>query len=320
MAYLHQHTGKWGSSYDPRFPCFWKAGTVHAILKNRVYMGHMVGCKQTIKSFKNKKLQNNPEEEWIIVENTHEGIVSEEDFWHVQGLIAIKRLPNVCSMENIFVGKLQCADCGKRLGYQSTRGTGKTGSFICNSYRRNTKSCTTHHTRYDALYDMIFRDIRYKAESAQEFTDNFDEYLRQLATDKTDVREDNHRRDLDKAKMRCDELDTIIKRLFEQNALGVIPDDRFNALFGEYSTEQKALQIRIDELKLRLNRQKSDTENAKQFFDLIRKYTNIEKLTTQIISDLIDYVVVYERVKGEDGRRQKVVINYRFGGMTEITT
>jgi len=104
--------------------------------------------------------------------------------------------------------------------------------------------------------------------------------LRQLASDKTDVREDNHRRELEKAKARSGELDTIIKRLFEQNALGVIPDDRFNALFGEYGTEQKGLQIRIDELKVRLNRQKSDTENAKQFFDLIRKYTNIEKLTT----------------------------------------
>jgi DNA invertase Pin-like site-specific DNA recombinase len=320
MAYLHQHTGKWGSSYDERFPCFWKAVTVHAILKNRVYMGHMVGCKQTIKSFKNKKLQNNPEEDWIIVENTHEGIVSEDDFWHVQELISIKRPPNLRTKENIFVGKLQCPDCDKRLGYQSSRGSDKAGTFVCNSYRRNTKACSSHRIMYESLHDMVCRDIRHKAEMAKSLADDFDEYLQQLAESKTDVQENNFRRELDKAKTRVSELETIIKRLFEQNALGIMPDDRFASMFGDYNAEQKALLTKIDELKARLGKQKSDSENAKQFFLMLQKYTDFDRLTTQMISDLIDCIVVHERVKTDEGIRQRVVINYRFGGMTEIAT
>jgi hypothetical protein len=319
MAYLHQRTGKWGNSYDNNFPTFWRAYTIYAILKNRVYLGHMVGCKQSIKSFKNRKLQNNPEEDWIIVENTHPPLVSEKVFWHVQELLSIKKPSYVRTNENIFVGKLRCSDCGKNMGYSGTYGSAS-GGFICNRYRRIPKSCTSHYIRYDSLCDLVMRDIRMKAELASSYTNNFEGYLEQLTASKTDVRESNYRRDLEKAKARSDELDTIIKRLFEQNALGIIPDDRFTSMFGDYSAEQKELQTKIESLKTRLNNQKSDTENAAEFFELIQKYTNIDKLTDEIIVDVIDHIVVHQHTGKHSNRRQRVEIHYRFEAITEVTT
>ena len=77
MAYLHQRTGKWGSGFEDCKATTWSEGTVRTILKNRVYLGHMVGCKQTIKSFKNKTFINVPEEDWITVRDTHEAIVDD---------------------------------------------------------------------------------------------------------------------------------------------------------------------------------------------------------------------------------------------------
>jgi len=320
MAYLHQRTGKWGSAFNAEYPANWAAYTVQSILKNRVYMGHMVGCKQTIKSFKNKKLENVPEENWITVRDTHEAIVDEKTFWHVQGLLSIKRPANVRTMENIFVGKLRCPDCGKNLGFQSVQGRHKYGSFVCNQHRRNAKFCTSHYIRYDALYDVVLSEIRRQADLANRYKGDLEEYLRLLHKNKTDAQESGCRKELGKAKLRSDELDTIIKRLFEQNALGVIPDDRFATLFGEYTAEQKGLHTKIDSLNAQLDKQRSDAESAEQFFDLILKHTNIEKLTTQTITDLIDHIVIYEHTGKGKAWRQKVDINYRFGGMAEIQT
>ena len=332
-AYLHQQTGKWGSSYYQRFPTFWKRGTVRNILINRVYMGHMVCLKQTIKSFKHKKLENAPEENWITTPNTHEAIVDEETFWKVQKLLEIKRPVNTINFENIFVGKLKCPDCGKNLGYQGLQGRHKQGNFICNSYRRNTKACTPHYVRYNTLHDLVLKDIREKAHIASQFGGNADgdgvigegrngkvnlkKYIEQLLVEREDADEGNNKKELDKAKARSIELDIIIKRLFEQNTLGVIPDDRFASLFNEYTAEQKALNAKIDTIKAQLDKQNNDAENLEQFFAIIQQHTGIETLTTKIITDLIDYIVIHEHDGGKP-RRQKIKITYRFAGSTEI--
>jgi uncharacterized membrane-anchored protein YhcB (DUF1043 family) len=205
------------------------------------------------------------------------------------------------------------------MGYTSSHGSGK-GGFVCNRYRRNSQSCTSHYIQYNALCDLVLRDIRMRAELASRYANNFEGYLEQLSTDKTDVRENILRKELDKARNRFDELETIIKRLFEQNALGVIPDDRFASVFADYSAEQKGLQTKLDDLKMRLNKQKSDTENAAEFFELIQKYTNIDKLTDEIIADVIDHIVVHKSTGKFSTRRQTVEIFYRFEAITEVTT
>ena len=235
-----------------------------------------------------------PEENWITVRDTHEAVVNEETFWNVQKLLSIKRPANVRSFDNVFVGKVKCPDCGKNMGYQGLQGRHTQGNFVCNRYRRNPKSCTAHYIKYNTLYNLVLQDIRNKAAICREYRGDFTEYLRQLLSEISDVQEANCKKELEKAKVRNDELDTIIKRLFEQNALGVIPDDRFATLFGEYTAEQKGLNAKIDTMKAQLDSQNSDAKNAEMFFELIQKYTDIETLTTQIIADLIDHIVVHE--------------------------
>jgi uncharacterized membrane-anchored protein YhcB (DUF1043 family) len=283
-------------------------------------MGHMVGCKQTIKSFKIQKLEHVPEKDWITVRNTHEAIVDEETFWHVQDLLSIKRPANVRTKENIFVGKLRCSDCGKHLAFQNVQGRHKTGSFICNRYRRDTKFCTAHYIRYDALHGLVLNDIRKKADLARCFKGDFAEYLQQLADNKSDVQESNYRREFDRSKARFDEVEQIVKRLFEQNALGVIPDDRFTAFLGEYTDEQSDLQAKIDKLQTQLDKQKPNAEGAELFFGMIEKYTDVEELTTKVITDLIDHIVIYEHTGDAKNWRQRVDIFYRFAGLTQIQT
>jgi hypothetical protein len=304
--------------YNADLPTLWHKTCVQSILKNRVYMGHMVSGKQSIKSFKVKKLENVPEENWITVRDTHDAIISEDAFWHVQKLMSVKRPRNVRTEENIFVGKLRCSTCGNNLAFQNSQGRHKNGSFCCNRYRRSSKLCTAHYIGYPVLYNAVLNDIRRLAEICSQSEADFKAYVRKLADDKNEASEGNCKKELEKAKARSAELDTIIKRLFEQNALGVIPDDRFSLLFGEYDIEQKDLRTKIDALKTQLNRQNSDAENMEQFYDVIRKYTNIEKLTTAIISDLIDYIVIYDSDGGRTQRRQKVDIFYRLAGLKEI--
>ena len=316
-AYSHQRTGKWKNMFNADFPTLWNKGCVQNILKNRVYIGHMVGGKQSIKSFKVKKLENVPEENWITVCNTHEAIISEDEFWHVQKLTSVKNPTNVRKGENVFVGKLRCSSCGRNLAYQNSQGRHKHGSFCCNRYRRSSKLCTSHYIGYPILYDAVLNDIRRLADICGQSEDDFKAYVKQLADDKNGASESHNKKELEKAKARFAELDIIIKRLFEQNALGVIPDDRFAILFGDYTAEQKSLQSVIDALKSQLDKQNSEVENMEMFYGLIKKFTDIEKLTTGVISELIDHIVIYDS-DGGTPRRQKVDIFYRHGGLKEI--
>jgi len=121
-------------------------------------------------------------------------------------------------------------------------------------------------------------------------------------------------KDLDKLCKRERELSTIIQKLVEQNALNVITDERFAAMYGGYEAEQAQLSPKIADLRERLAQEDSQRENLTNFLALIRRYSDITELDALVLNDLIDSIVIHEpEGKGKD-RKQKVEIFYKFVG------
>ena len=126
------------------------------------------------------------------------------------------------------------------------------------------------------------------------------------------------KRKLNKNRKRADELDVIIKKLYESFAVGRISDERFDSLLADYEAEQKTLQASVTEAEERLSAFAEDTARVEQFLELARKYTDFSELTTPMINEFIEKIIVHapERIDGD--RVQEVEIHLRFIGQFEL--
>lgn len=118
-AYVAKTYGTYQTGYDTRYPYDWMGNTVASILRSKPYIGTLVNHRRTSKSFKNKKIIQIPEDEWIEVENTHEAIIDRETWDIVQKMVAVKKRPNKDGVSQIFAGLVKCPDCGRALSYKS---------------------------------------------------------------------------------------------------------------------------------------------------------------------------------------------------------
>lgn len=132
----------------------WSMRTIDTILRNQVYLGHMVQGKQKVKSYKVHKQIKVPEDEWFIVENMHDPIIDQKTFDKAQNLLNrdIKTANNQ-RKTYLFSGFLKCADCGKAMHRK------KTGNYIyysCKTYKmQSKKACTPHTIREDELIQAV---------------------------------------------------------------------------------------------------------------------------------------------------------------------
>ena len=301
--------------YDTVKPYMWQCSTIRNVLKNRVYVGDMVSYKQTTKSFKNAKLVQNPESEWIKVEGTHEGIVDVATYERVQRLIKVKKRENVFRIQNIFVGVLKCFDCGSNLNFLATKQSkNKEGKYMCSQYRlsyakEKLGSCTIHSIAYRTLYDLTLEQLNIVISA--NLTE--DEVLRRINKHRTEDK--TTPKTIQKLKRRENELRQIIRKIVEQNALGQITQDTFAELYNGYQSEQDSVAEKIIALEERLSQSERDKENASLFIEAVRKYTVAKELTAQMIHDLIEKIVVHEANGAQwQHREQTIDFHYRFVG------
>ena len=317
--YKYNMLGYKSNQFDENYPYDWRTSTVRRILESRVYAGDIVSHKQGNKSFKNQKVIRHPESEWITVEGMHEPLVERDLFDRVQKLIKLKKRANSKGITNIFAGVLKCADCGSNMTYRSYNGRAGCigGNFLCNKYRHcsNTeiqrKTCTAHYLPYNNVHDAILARLNklITARISEE------EIVRLLTSDREQPLK-TARKAFEKLKRRNDELDRIIRKIVEQNALGDITPETFTKLYSGYITEQNELAERMKAFEAKFNAENREKENAKLFAELICKYTVTTELSREMVLDLIDRIVVYEATgNGREGtRQQEIEIYYRFIG------
>ena len=100
---------------------------------------------------------------------------------------------------------------------------------------------------------------------------------------------------MNKDRRRIAELDTIIKKLYESFAIGRITDERFDTLLAEYEAEQKTLVTSVSDAESHLSSFEEDTDRAAQFLSLAKKYTDFSELTTPMINEFIEKIIVTPR-------------------------
>jgi DNA invertase Pin-like site-specific DNA recombinase len=292
----------------------WADTSVRVIISNKVYLGHMVSQKSKPTSFKNRRPIKLPEEEYVVVNNTHEPLVTEDEFEIAQKVIRKKQRWNKHEFVNIFSGLLKCNDCGSGLVLHAPVRNGIVhNSYVCNRYRQRSKYCTTHYIRYDDIYNMVLESIQEKQQFVKAHQNELAVYAQKLASRGADIELKKMRLDLDKSTRRDGELDILIQKLFEQVALGSLSQERFDTLIATYEDEQKTIKTKIDTLQKTVSIRCGDADNIMRFFNLVQKHEDVTELTAEILHSFIENIVVHQAEGGKIlNRTQKVVINFRF--------
>jgi len=310
-----QRTGRLGERFDHDQPWDWRYRSIDTILRNPMYLGHMVSGRHTTKSFKNRAIVRVPEEDWIIVEGTHEALVSEEQFEKVQRIVATRERTNVRHGKNMFAGLLKCADCGKNLTYSSSKEMrGGEGGFNCDGYRHSYRSkdgtrCTAHNTPYKPLREAVLVHLNGLLTSCYEET----AFIERMEQRGEDTGEDS-RKAITKLRQRDSKLKVLTRRVFEQNADGTISDDTFAELYSGYQAEQRDIAAKIDDLEKQLTVQRDEAEQARRFLAKVREYKQFPELTREALLDFVEKIVVYEGTGKRGYRQQEIDIIYQFIG------
>lgn len=316
QAYFNQNNPDYYKSDYWRKPFDWHATSVRVILSNPIYLGKTVFGRTENKGFYQKKRIAKPQDEWIIADNTHEPIITQETWDTAQKLMASKRRETKGGEIQMFSGLVKCADCGSSLSASYDGKKGKYKGFSCWVYKNYGKQrCTSHAIGWVTLCTLVLEDIRRNASAACVAKQKYIDALSSMKTDKQKKETAKLARELKKAEKRIAELNTVIAKLYEDNALGKLSDERYATMSQAYEEEQAQLKSSAAHLSDVISKADVVFDNAETFTKLISQYTDIQELNTKILNELIDKIIVHEKTMDEDGNKsQRVDICYKFIG------
>lgn len=310
----YKHSDYWRKPFD------WHATSVRAILNNPVYLGKLTFGKTKTKGFFDKRRVATEESDWIVVEHTHEPLVSQELWDTVHQMMKARRRENGSGHVQPFAGLVKCAGCGSSLNASYDKKKGKYTGFSCWVYKNYGKQrCTSHAIGWQTLNRLVLEDIRRNAQVAKLAAARYVGVLLRAKLEKEKGETVRAERELKKAEKRIGELDKILAKLYEDQALGKISEARYQAMAPGYEAEQASLQERVSRLREQLAHTQEVQDNVEQFVPLIQKYTDIQELTPHILNELIEKIVVHEKKVEEDGSKSQMVeIHYKFVGCIDL--
>lgn len=303
-------------------PYAWSATTIGYILSRPEYMGRKVLGKTVCENYKTKSTRKTTAEEQYIFEGAIPAIIDEETWHNVQRLRETKRrAPKTQNAPNRLTGLLYCAECGAKLTHRHHLVQGKwwDDAFICGNYRQLTRDCTMHYIPTQKLEAAILSTIQRVSWYVRNNEAEFIERVREASDLRQEEAVKDSKTQLAKAKRRHKELDGLVKKLYEANATGKLPDKHFTRLFAEYDEEQAALEASIAEWQEQIESWNADKLKTEKFIELVKRNTDFSELTTPMLNEFIEKVVVHEATGGRgNSRRQRLDIYLNFIGAFEV--
>ena len=299
-------------------PYGWGSSTIVNILKKREYLGHTINFK-TRKHFKDKKSHYVSEDEWTIFENTHEAIIDQQTFDLAQKIRSnVRRYPNGWGEAAPLTGLLYCADCGGKMYVHRTNNGRRISQYTCSNYTKvpcGTLCPTQHRINESAVLTLVSDTLRAIAEYSRNDRTEFIHTVQETQVAQQSVDISKKRRRLAAAQKRAGELEKLICKIYEDNALGKLPDARYKALDAQYAKEQDALEIEIAELEKAVTGYEQSQKSAEKFIALIDKYENFDTLTNTMLNEFVEKILVHERArKGSQDTTQEIEIYFNFLG------
>jgi hypothetical protein len=289
-------------------------------------MGDLVNFKTVKPSFKSKKQVKNAPENMLVFEGALPQIIDRETWELAQ---KCRRTPRCARREhepNPLTGLLFCADCGSKLhnrrsDYTTDKNGGKihpVDTYECTTYRNNAEKfvdkCSIHFIRTSAARDLALDTIRRTCGYVRENEAEFVTKLREASAVRQADAAKSHKRTIAKNEKRIAELDRLFIRIYEDNTVGKLSDERFGQMSAAYDEEQSGLKTQNAALRAELEMFDRDNFKADSFLALVRRYTEFDELTNEMLNEFADKILVYEADKSSGERRQRVDVYLNYIG------
>ena len=172
-----------------------------------------------------------------------------------------------------------------------------------------------HFIKASTLDSLVDEGIRKVAAYVLKDEQAFLQQVKELTSASQAVVQTDSKKELVTAKKRIAELDNFIKKLYEGNASGKIPDRQFEKLMAQYDTEQQELEARVAEIEAKISELRQEEESGEMFVRLVKRYRDFTEITQTMLNEFIDKIVVYEATGGRTANRtQRIDLYFNFIG------
>ena len=293
----------------------WGSATIMNILRNPAYYGAMSSGKRYAKSYKSKLLVCRPIDEWIIIEGTHEPIITKEQ-WEDAQRVGVKNKQETVRRSkdgevSIFAGIIKCADCGANMVFNRNK---EYKFYRCSTYQQKGKEVCEHHKiRYDTLYNAVLANLQEYAVLAVEDEEKLIKHIMKANEDFNGKSVSRYERSLREANNRVREIDGLLQSLFEEKCKGNVTDDMFKRMAAKYEDEQKQLTVDVKRMEAELDEHQRTQRDLTSIVTRVKECLTIDKLTRAIAVDLIDRIEVGKIYEVDGEKNIDIEIFYKFG-------
>ena len=296
----------------------WTQVQIRQILDNPIYLGKLAMMRVTSVSYKNHKKVRKDPSEWVVTEDTHEAIISQE-LWD-----KVREAEKAVShgkrdgkgVTQPLSGMLFCPDCGYKMKAAGRKRTLKSGELIrecyynCSSYVLHGKElCSTHYISQKQIEAVIIADIRSMAELVVKDEQTARAAFLSKKEQQTSRQSKADIKKLNDSKHRLAELENLMQSVYEDKVMGKIPEHICVSFLEKYEAEQQELRAVIADLEDRLSAEKQDREDVEEFIRRLKKYVDVQTLTRELGLELIEYVTVGAYTPNEP---REINIYYKF--------
>jgi len=311
------NVGLW-QNREIKYPYTWRSSTVAHILQKHEYLGHTVNFK-TRKHFKDKKSHYVEKDQWLIFKDTHMPIIDQETFDNVQRIRGqVRRYPDSRGKAHPLTGIMYCADCGGKMYIHRVNNGKYNPMYICGNYARQSAKTfcqSSHRIRADHVMETAEKTIKEVIRYANLDKVHFEKELQTHIADKQTINCTEQNKCRTKCEKRIGELKMLIAKLYEDNALGKLPDKRYTLLYNQYEEELERLQNKLEEYRAEQNQYKKKSQSVSRFLKLVEQYSSAKGMSVVMLNEFVEKIIVHERSrKSNTDIQQKVDFHFNFIG------
>ena len=320
-AYYHALGSKKANHPMPKNPYGWKDSSVCSILANRSYTGCTVKLKTTTVSHKVHKMVYKPEDEWVVTPNTQEAIIDEDTWLRVQELRENKRRPTATGRTSLFSGLVYCPDCGSKLYFCAAKSLRKDQEFFrCANYKSGRGECSIHFIRDVVLQKIVLEAVGELADFVRCYEPVFLYLIAQNSAKGRKKEMKDLKLEIDAARRRIEELDRLMSRIYEDNVLGRLSDERYERMSAGYEKEQHDLVTSVAENEKRLREMEKERTDLHALLKGLREFTEVRELSPELVNTLIRRIEIHNSDRSTGHVRVKVDIYFTAVGMIDLPT
>lgn len=286
----------------------WHKSTVYGILTNPHYVGDTVLGRSMVAIYKGIKSHNvKDKDEWIVFPNTHQAIISREDFQKVQDIMNAASEARQTKMQkseeiratliNLFDGKIFCADCGKRMYFHrkkvdKRKDGGWYAFYECSTYvGRRYEHCTAHYIRQDRLEKDVLAAIQLQVKAALDYDKLLDK-LRGSEGEKN-IR-DKQNALITSLNLKLSGVSKKRTRLYEDFAEGILDEEEYTFAKKSYDEQFADLSRRLDEAVQRRSKFNEAMSVDNKWITLMKSVSTATRLSQELVDESVEMVKIHE--------------------------